>query len=203
MMLLARLNPDVTGLLSDDGFRMGQFTIADTLNLVLFATALGVVGGVLFLAVRDLRFGPTWFRMLSMTLGPAVVVGAILVSPDGIDFRVLHPVGLAVALFVFLPGLFAFSMQWLGDRWLDDGSWFLRSDTSKRPWWLLLLPLVVLGPFAVVLVLVVVARPILQRSPALWAVATGSTAKNLVRGALVVAFTAAGVNLVMDVATIT
>src|SRR5262245_45478307 len=42
MMLLARLNPEATGVTSDDGFTIGQFTLSDTLNLLLIATLLGV-----------------------------------------------------------------------------------------------------------------------------------------------------------------
>ncbi len=116
MMLLARLNPQVTGRISDDGFRMGQFTLADTAGLVFFGTAVGVLGGLLFLALRNLQFGPGWFRVASMTVGPAVVVGSLLVHDEGIDFHVLEPVWLAIALFVTLPAVFALCVSWLTDR---------------------------------------------------------------------------------------
>lgn len=43
-MLLARLNPSVTGVTSDDGFRIGQFTTADTITLLLIGSEFGVVG---------------------------------------------------------------------------------------------------------------------------------------------------------------
>ena len=71
---------------------------------------------------QPLRFGPAWFRTASMTVGPAVVVGSLLVHTDGVDFRILHPVWLAVALFVALPGLFAYAMVAVGDRWLREDS---------------------------------------------------------------------------------
>ena len=35
MYLLARLNPEATGVISDDGFVIGQFTLAGTLNLLV------------------------------------------------------------------------------------------------------------------------------------------------------------------------
>lgn len=147
MMLLAKLNPQATGRISDDGFRMGQFVLGDTLGLVAFTTLLGVVGGLLFLVVRDLRFGPAWFRTASMTVGPAVVVGSMLVHTDGVDFRILEPVWLAIALFVALPGLFAYAVSKLADRWLDEGSRFLR---GARGWWVPLLLLVPFWPLLVV-----------------------------------------------------
>ena len=44
--------------------------------------------------------GPRWFQVLSISLGPAVVVGALLVHPEGVDFTLLRPRWLAIALFV-------------------------------------------------------------------------------------------------------
>lgn len=143
MMLLARLNPDATGRISDDGFAMGRFDLAATLNLVLVGTAIGVLGGLLFLAVRQLRFGPAWFQTASMTIGPAVVVGAMLVHTGGVDFRILQPVWLAIALFVVLPGLYALMVSRLADRWLREGSWFL---TGSRRRLLSLAPLALVIP---------------------------------------------------------
>lgn len=139
MMLLARLNPQVTGRISDDGFRIGQFRLADTLGLVILGTIIGAVGGLFFLALRPLRFGPTWFRTTSMVVGPAVVVGAILVNTDGIDFTLLEPSWLPIALFVALPGLYAYAVMRLADRWLEDGSPFM---TSRRAWLAGFLPLI-------------------------------------------------------------
>ena len=46
MMLLARLNPDATGITSDDGFVIGQFTIGNTLQLLLTGTVFGLVGAL-------------------------------------------------------------------------------------------------------------------------------------------------------------
>jgi hypothetical protein len=151
MMLLARLNPAVTGRVSDDGFVMGRFDLGDTLGLVAFGTAVGVLGGLLFLVLRELRFGPDWFQTSSMVIGPAVVVGAILVHTDGIDFRVLEPVWLAIALFVALPGLFAWMLLALSDRWLRDDSWFM---TGGRWRLLALAPFAALGPMAPVAALI-------------------------------------------------
>lgn len=149
MMLLARLNPQVTGMISDDGFRMGQFTLADTAGLVGFGAATGVLGGLLFLVLRGLRVGPDWFRAASMTVGPAIVVGSMLVHSDGVDFRVLEPTWLAIGLFVALPGIFAWWVGHLVDRWTTSDAWALRTD---RAWIGGLVPLVALGPALVAVV---------------------------------------------------
>ena len=52
MMLLARLAPETTGVRSDDGFLIGQFTLSGTLNLLALGTLLGVLGGGIYFVVR-------------------------------------------------------------------------------------------------------------------------------------------------------
>ena len=199
MMLLARLNPQVTGRLSDDGFRMGQFTLSDTFGLVTFGTAIGVLGGLIFLAVRGLRFGPPWFRVASMTIGPAVVVGAMLVHTDGIDFRVLQPTWLAIALFVALPGLYALAVSWLTDRWTRPDAWAMR---TPRAWVGALAPLVMLGPAAAVVLAAVASRAVHENVPMLQRVTAEPAWPNLVRTALVAGFLLALRNLVSDTVTL-
>jgi hypothetical protein len=164
MMLLARLNPQATGRVSDDGFVMGHFLLSATLNLLLVGTAFGVLGGLVFLAVRQLRFGPPWVRTASITIGPAVVVGAMLVHTDGIDFRLLQPTWLAIALFVALPGLFAYTVSRLTDRWSAEGSWF-RTGSRWRLW--ALTPLMFALPLAPLLAVAVAARVVYQSVPRL------------------------------------
>lgn len=188
MMLLARLNPQVTGRISDDGFRMGQFTLADTAGLVLFGTAVGVLGGLVFLTLRSLRFGPGWFRTTSMTVGPAVVVGSMLIHDDGIDFRVLEPVWLAIGLFLALPAIFAASVSWLTDRWTGGGAWAMRRG---RGWWFGLSPLVVAGPALLVVIAAFGLRAVRQEAPALRSATATPWFAGMARLALVVVFLAA------------
>jgi len=125
MLVLAQLNPDATGLRSDDGFEMGRFTASGTINLLLVTTIIGVIGGLAFLALRGLRFGPTWFRILSMPAGATIVIGSMLVHSDGVDFSLLKPVWLAVAMTLAVPFLYTLLLAWLVDRRLGDeaGAW--------------------------------------------------------------------------------
>jgi hypothetical protein len=106
MYVLARLNPEATGLVSDDGFVMGQFTLSGTLNLLLVGALLGGFGGLVYAAARHLTFGPHWWRVLSVALGAGLPVGALIVHPGGVDFTLLQPVRLSVALFVAIPALY-------------------------------------------------------------------------------------------------
>jgi hypothetical protein len=121
MFLLAQLNPEAAGVRSDDDFVIGQFTVIGTLNLLAVATVLGIIGGAVYLVVRGLRLGPAWFRYASVAAGAGAVVGSAI-AQDGVDFTLLKPGGLAIALFVAIPALYAVMTQWLAERWLDSDS---------------------------------------------------------------------------------
>jgi hypothetical protein len=152
MLLLASLNPAATGVTSDDGFVMGQFTLAGSAQLVLAGAQFGVIGAAVYVAVRGLMFGPPWFRLLSMSLAPGVVVGAVLVDTDGVDFVLLEPVWLAVGLFVALPTVFCGLVHLWCEQALANG--------GVRSRWLL-----VVGLLASVMVVI----PMLVGFIVLWA----------------------------------
>jgi hypothetical protein len=196
MRLLARLNPQATGRVSDDGFVMGRFVLGDTLNLLLLGTAFGVLGGLIFLAVRQLRFGPPWFRTASITIGPAVVVGAMLVHTDGIDFHLLQPAWLAIALFVALPGLFAYTVSRLTDRWSAEGSWFRVGSRWRLA---ALTPLVLVLPLAPLLAVAATARVVYRSVPRLQTAEVRRGLDLVARAALIGVFLLGAVDLTRDV----
>lgn len=122
MLLLARLNPEATGVESDDGFIMGQFTVANTLRLLLTGFLAGLVGAAVYYVIRGLRFGPRWFQITAFAVGAGVTVGALIVHPDGVDFTLLSPGWLAIALFVAIPALYGALLTLVAERWLDERS---------------------------------------------------------------------------------
>jgi hypothetical protein len=134
MSVLAGLNPEDHDTLTDDGFAMGQFTVGGTINLLTAAIAIGAFGGLLFLALRGLRFGPAWFRTTSIALGATIVVGSMLLHSDGVDFSRLEPIGLAVAMTLSMPLLYALGVTWLGDRWLGDAPTVWQRMPVAAPW---------------------------------------------------------------------
>jgi hypothetical protein len=134
MAVLAGLNPEDHGTRTDDGFAMGQFTIGGTINLLTAAMVIGAFGGLIFLGLRGLRFGPAWFRTASIAVGATIVVGALLVHSDGVDFSRLEPLGLAVALTLSMPLLYALGVSWLGDRWLGSGPTVWQRVPVAVPW---------------------------------------------------------------------
>ncbi|MGH3348087.1 MAG: hypothetical protein ACRDO4_13995 [Nocardioides sp.] len=124
MFLLAHLNPTTAGVTSDDGFVIGQFTLSGSLNLALIVGPLfGIIGAGFYLALRGLAVGPPWFRLLCLSLGPGVVVGAFIVHPDGVDFTMLDPLWLAVLLFVLVPTVYVALLHVLAERALAGPPW--------------------------------------------------------------------------------
>jgi hypothetical protein len=121
MLILSRLNPLAKGTISDDGFVMGQFTAAGTANLLVVTTIMGAIGGLVWVALRGLRFGPSWWRTLSMPLGATLVIGNMMVHSDGIDFVLLDPPLVAVGLTLLVPLLATVLVTALGDRWIGHG----------------------------------------------------------------------------------
>jgi hypothetical protein len=121
-LLFLTSDPSVRGLVSDDGFVIGQVT-NDTLNLLLSGTAFGVFGSFVYLAIRPFLLGPRWVRIATCALWPAAVMGSLIVGPDGVDFTVLSPVALAIVLFVAIPGLFGALCAPAIDWALRSGGW--------------------------------------------------------------------------------
>ena len=121
MFLLRLTSPDsVIGVISDDGFEIGQFTTS-TFGLMGGMAMLGALNGVLYAIVRTAI--PVRLRLpLWASLG-ALVGGATFVQADGVDFTLLEPAALAIALFVLLPGIAAAAVVLLVERWSLAAPW--------------------------------------------------------------------------------
>jgi hypothetical protein len=135
-MLLLRLTSDPTlrGLKTDDGFTIGIVS-GDTTFLLAATTILGAVGGAAYFLVRPVlteRSAPWAWGALGATVG-----GATILRPNGIDFTLLQPLALAVAMFIAIPAAGAAATSVLTERWLRRG--------PRSTAWLL-----GLGPFVLV-----------------------------------------------------
>ncbi len=115
----------------------------------------------MYFLLRGLMIGPRWFQVLSISLGPAVVVGNQLVHADGGGLHP-RPVWLAIAMFVLIPGIYAALLTVVAERWLRPESRFARA-----PLWVAALPLLLwvpLAPFAAALAVILVASAAVQQS---------------------------------------
>jgi hypothetical protein len=165
-MFVLRLtsDPALRGLNTDDDFTIGIFSGA-TLFLVIVTTVLGIIGALVYLVVRGWlpeRGRPWLFGALT-----GIVGGATVIHPGGIDFTLLEPLGLAVAMFVVLPTAYGVATSLLAERFLADNSVFGRS----RAWIAGLVLLLPLGLFGVaglaVLALVLAAVLVGRAAPAI------------------------------------
>jgi hypothetical protein len=160
-MFVLRLtsDPSLRGLKTDDDFTIGIFSGA-TLFLLLVTAFLGVVGGLVYLAIRPwlpAQARPWLFGGLT-----GIVGGATVIRPGGIDFTALEPLGLAVAMFVVLPAAYGVAVSLIAEWFLARDSAFARSKLSIAGL-LVLLPLGVFGlrglaVLALILVAVLVGR---------------------------------------------
>jgi hypothetical protein len=101
MFVLRLTSSDLlSGALTDDGFEIGVVTFA-TVELILVTTIIGAVGGVAYVAMRD--FFPAGFRIVAWAVACGTVGGSVIITTDGIDFRLLEPLWLAVAMFIAIP----------------------------------------------------------------------------------------------------
>ncbi|MET1133833.1 MAG: hypothetical protein ABWX60_10475 [Aeromicrobium sp.] len=127
MALLANLNPEDHGTITDDGFPMGEVTASGTFQLLVTGAALGVLGAGIYLALGRLAPGPVWFRRACVVVGGTVMVGDSLVHSDGVDFTRLEPTWAAIALTLSVPFVFLLVMPPAVDWAVRDDSALLRS----------------------------------------------------------------------------
>lgn len=155
MLLLRLTSPErARGVTSDDGFTIGQVTLAGTYNLLLIGAAVGIIGAVAYQLVAPWLIGPSWFRRLTTGLASGAVAGSMLVHADGIDFTLLQPTWLAIGLFIALPALFGTLIGVAVDAVARHGNW---TTMGRRQW---LLPVILVACFPPVVVFVLVAAMI-------------------------------------------
>lgn len=162
MLLLRLTSPErVRGVESDDGFTIGQVTLAGSYNLLVLGAAVGIVGAAVYRAVAPWLIGRTWFRRFTTASASGAVVGSMLIHADGVDFTVLRPTWLAIALFVALPATFGALIGPAVDSVSAPGS---PTATGRRR---LTLPIVLLACFPPTLILLPFAAAMLAGSVAL------------------------------------
>jgi len=115
MFVLIRSSPQGRGRVTDDGFEMGRFTVAGSLNLMAVAAVLGLVGAGVYAAVRWLQPSGLALRIAATSACAGVGVGALLVHRDGVDFTLLDA-SLAIPLFVAIPAAYGGLLAWVVER---------------------------------------------------------------------------------------
>ncbi len=121
MRILALADADARGTFTENGNRVGDITVGGTLGLIGFVgIPSGVAAGlIVFLGRRWLPSRLVW-RGLALSLVLLALLGGTVLDADNVDFRLLEPAGLAVALFGALFFLAGYALAPLADRWGPD-----------------------------------------------------------------------------------
>jgi hypothetical protein len=199
-MFVLRLtsSPSLHGVETDDGFTIGEFSMA-TIFLLLLTAAIGVLAGLVYLVIRSWLPG-RWRPWLFGAFG-GLVGGALLIQPDGLDFTLLEPLPLAIAFFIAIPAGCGFAISASVERR------FAGEETRASAAWMVgLLPLVLLlatGPSGFALMAITIGAGLVARSVPMASVIWGSTALVWIgRLSLAVIAGLASVALVQDIAEI-
>ncbi|HSV37227.1 MAG TPA: hypothetical protein VLI04_00580 [Nocardioidaceae bacterium] len=192
MAIIAAANDQADGLVSDDGFEIGQFTLSGSLNLLFFGFAIGAFGGALYVALRGLRVGPGWFQVLSISLAPAIVALSMLVHPTGVDFTLLEPISLSLGLFLAVAWGYTLSVAVLVERLIEPAGF-----AETAPTWLIGLMLVASIPILPLVAALALGRFALHASGSKAAAAAWPA-----RAALALVFALSVSNLVSDIAAL-
>ena len=121
-MLALRLASDdsLHGMQTDDSFGIGRVTTA-TFFLLVVTAGLGGASGVIYVVLRTAL--PRRGRAVLLGVVAALYTGADIVKPAGLDFTRLDPKPFAIASFVVLPGLAAFTIAVVVERLLAVEPW--------------------------------------------------------------------------------
>lgn len=130
MSIAAVLNPDATGLFTENGEVVGRFTLQGTLALIVFGgLSASALGAVVWVVVSPWVPG-TGARRALLTMPIAIALGSfILIESTNPDFLILTPRTVILALLVVLVALNGAAIAWL------DGLLERRlPHPGARPW---------------------------------------------------------------------
>ena len=192
-------SPTLSGVETDDGFTIGVVSGA-TVFLVALTGFAGVLGGIVYLGVRG--WLPARWRPWITGVAMGIVGGAVVIRPDGLDFTLLEPLPLAVAMFIAIPAAYGVALSLMVERLLRGDSIVRRS----RAWivgLVLLAPLALTGALGVGLIAVIIASWLLHRWKPWTGVLWHSTVVTWAGRAILVALVAFSlIELVRDVSEV-
>jgi hypothetical protein len=130
MRAAAALNPEATGLRTENGELVGAITANGTLALLIFGGLFGgLVAGVVWVVVSPWLPWTGGRRLVAATLGAVGLGGPLLIRSDNNDFRILESDGLILAMLLALVALVGLAIGWLDGR-LDR----LLPRPAGNPW---------------------------------------------------------------------
>jgi len=116
VMFMSRLlHPEALGRITENGNRVGEFTVEGTIGLIIFGGLLsGLLAGVVWVLVRE------WIpnKAALVGLGAVAIGGSFLIQGNNRDFVILQDPRLDLVLLLGLLFLFGVVLYWI-DELLD------------------------------------------------------------------------------------
>jgi len=117
MRVAALLNPEATGLRTENGEVIGAVTANGTMALIVFGGLFGGMAvGVVWVVVSPWLPGPGLRRWLLAMPVAVALGGSFLVRSSNPDFAILEPDWLLIALLLGLVAVIGFAVAWLDER---------------------------------------------------------------------------------------
>jgi hypothetical protein len=116
MHIIAVLDPDHAGVLTDSRAIVGEISLGGTFSLLALGTTFGVIGGLMYLGLRRwLWVSPAWRGVIfgAVTL---VTIGQLLFDSMSLDLQIFEPVGVILVLFAALFFINGLILAPLADR---------------------------------------------------------------------------------------
>ena len=107
MRILAVVNEEMAGVMTENGNITGEITASGTFGLIFFVGLVsGVVGGLVYVVIRRWLPGGGLLKGIVFGLILLCFFGTIVFDPDNIDFALFGPRQLSVGLFGLLFPLY-------------------------------------------------------------------------------------------------
>jgi len=116
MFVSRLLHPEALGRITENGNRIGEFTVDGTIELIVFGGLLsGLLAGVVWVLVRE------WIpkKAALVGLGAVAIGGSFLIQGNNRDFFILQDPRLDLVLLLGLLFLFGVVLYWV-DGLLDE-----------------------------------------------------------------------------------
>jgi hypothetical protein len=115
MFVSRHLHPEAVGRITENGNRVGEFTVGGTIEIILFAgVGFGLTAGVIWVLVRQ------WIpdSAVLVGLGAVAIGGSLLIQSDNTDFVILEGPQIDLLVLVSLVFVFGAAVYWI-DGWLN------------------------------------------------------------------------------------
>ena len=117
MRILAMVNEEKAGVMTENCNISGEITVGGTFGLIIFVGIVsGVVGGLVYVMIRRWLPGGVLLKGVVFGLILLCFFGAIVFDPDNIDFALFGPRQLSVGLFALLFPLYGVVASLLIER---------------------------------------------------------------------------------------